>query len=99
MSDMPSETLKEVIQLHATLLDIKSSLVRHEELHARLRDDVGEIRKLLQDHEIRLRGLEDSSAQAKGAIAVSRTLMAVYSAFASGVTSIIMYLLQHLLGG
>lgn len=95
---MDDNGLKEILQVHAALLDIKSSLVRHEELHARLRDDVGEIRKLLQDHELRLRGLEESSAQAKGAIAVSRTLMAVYSAFASGVTTIIMFLLQHLLG-
>lgn len=91
-------SMKELLALHGTLLDIKSSLVRHEELHARLRDDVGEIRKLLQDHELRLRELEDASAQAKGAVAVSRTLMAVYSAFASGVTTIILFLLQYLLG-
>ncbi len=91
-------SLKELLQVHAVLLDIKSSLVRHEEMHGRLRDDVSEIRKLLQDHELRLRGLEEYSANAKGAIAVSRTLMAVYSAFASGVTTIIMFLLQHLLG-
>lgn len=89
----------EVLTLHSELLTIRSSLVRHEELHMQVRDTLQELRKLAEDHEGRLRILERAHARADGALAMSRTLMAVYAAFASGIASIVLFLLQRLLGG